>query len=73
MREQMTGRSRGGKENHGRECVTYGEVLGESLKCTGIFRMFENVSSRVPPLNGVVAYCARGKISFPPARLNRLY
>jgi len=38
-----------------REHVTYGEVLGESLKCTGIFMMFENVSSRVPPLNGVVA------------------
>ena len=35
----------------------------ESLKCTGIFKMFENVSSRVPPLNGVVAYCEKGKIS----------
>ena len=40
-----------------RERVTHGEVLGESLKCTGIFKMLENVSSRVPPLNGVVAYC----------------
>ena len=28
--------------------------------------MFENVSSRVPPLNGVVAYCPRGKISVSP-------
>lgn len=34
--------------------------MGESLKCTGIFKMFENVSSRVAPLNGVVAYCPRG-------------
>jgi len=52
-----------------RERVTHGEVLGESLKWTGIFKMLENVSSRVPPLNGVVAYYPRGKISFPSARL----
>ena len=30
--------------------------------------MFENVSSRVPPLNGVVAYCWSVEFSFPSAQ-----
>lgn len=51
-----------------REHATHGVVLGESLKCTDIFMMFENVSSRVPPLNGVVAYCWRVKFSSPSLR-----
>ena len=55
-------------------CITHGEVLGESLKCTGIFNMLENVSSRVPPLNGVVAYCKAGSPSawFPVTKLATL-
>jgi hypothetical protein len=36
---------------------TYEDTFGVSRKWIVLFSTFENVSSRVLPLNGVVAYC----------------